>query len=98
MPQSIDAPAVALGEKLLKRAHELGASDLHLDPTEAGVDVRLRRDGVLEELEQLGEELRDYVVGRFKALADLLVYRSDVPQEGRIPAARSGIGSDLRVA
>src|SRR6185295_1875585 len=38
------------------------------------------------------------VVGRLKSLADLLVYRTDVPQEGRVPAARSPIGVELRVA
>lgn len=98
MPQTPEAPAVTLVERLVKNADDLGVSDLHLDPCEAGVRVRVRRDGVLEQIEDLPIEVREHLVGRFKALADLLVYRSDVPQEGRIPAARSGIDSDLRVA
>jgi general secretion pathway protein E len=98
MPETPEAPAVTLVDRLLKNADELGVSDLHLDPFEDGVRVRVRRDGVLDELETLPSAVRDHLVGRFKALADLLVYRSDVPQEGRIPGLRSGIGSDLRVA
>jgi general secretion pathway protein E len=38
------------------------------------------------------------VVGRLKALADLLAYRTDVPQEGRIPADRTGLRTEIRVA
>src|SRR5262245_1419604 len=85
-------------DRLLERARALGASDLHLDPDEEGMAVRARRDGVLEPLERLPGALSAQVVGRLKSLADLLVYRTDVPQEGRIAAARSPIRRELRVA
>jgi len=90
--------AVETVERLLEHACVLGASDLHLDPGEEGIEVRLRRDGVLEPVETLSRELGPYLVGRFKALADLLAYRTDVPQEGRIPADRTRIGAEVRVA
>jgi type II secretory ATPase GspE/PulE/Tfp pilus assembly ATPase PilB-like protein len=89
--------AVEVVERLLVRARSHGASDLHLDPCEEGVVVTLRRDGVLSSVETLPHALGPHIVGRFKALADLLAYRTDVPQEGRIPAARSGIEMDVRV-
>lgn len=85
-------------ERLLRRAHELGASDLHIDPSESGVEVRVRTDGVLEPLETLPAGLGPRLVGRLKALADLLAYRTDLPQEGRIAADRSGVGVEVRVA
>ena len=91
-------PAVALVDRLLRTAKERGASDLHLDPSEDGVRVRIRKDGVLHDLETVESELHGHLVGRFKALADLLVYRSEVPQEGRIAAAKSATGHDVRVA
>ncbi|MBL9087962.1 MAG: Flp pilus assembly complex ATPase component TadA [Planctomycetia bacterium] len=90
--------AVETVERLLRRAVNLGASDLHLDPTEAGLVATVRRDGLLEPLETLPQDLHPRVLGRLKALADLLAYRTDVPQEGRIPADRSGIGREVRVA
>jgi type II secretory ATPase GspE/PulE/Tfp pilus assembly ATPase PilB-like protein len=89
--------AVEVVERLLARAQAHGASDLHLDPCEDGVVVTLRRDGVLQNVETLSHALGPHVVGRFKALADLLAYRTDVPQEGRIPADRSGIEMEVRV-
>ncbi|MHC5011410.1 MAG: GspE/PulE family protein [Planctomycetota bacterium] len=92
------SPAVSAVRSLLERAVALGASDVHLDPTEAGVRVVVRRDGVLEELETLPAALGPRLVGRLKALADLLAYRTDVPQEGRVSSERSGIGVEFRVA
>ena len=75
-------------DRLLADARGRGASGLHLDPTEDGVEVTVRRDGVLERVETLPAELGPRVVGRLKALADLLAYRTDVPQEGRIADAK----------
>jgi len=89
--------AVEVVARLLVRAQAHGASDLHLDPCEEGVKVTLRRDGVLQNVEMLPHAVGPHVVGRFKALADLLAYRTDVPQEGRIPADRSGIEMEVRV-
>ncbi len=96
MAATASAPAVV--ERLLALAGESGASDLHLDPTEAGIEIKLRRDGVLTLQEVLPAEIGTQLVGRLKALASLLAYRTDVPQEGRIPAERSGIRKEVRVA
>jgi len=92
------APAVDTVERLLLRARTLGASDLHLDPDDDGLAVSARRDGVLVPLDRVPPELASRIVGRLKSLADLLAYRSDVPQEGRIAAARSPTGGEIRVA
>jgi general secretion pathway protein E len=92
-PNAVDAV-----DALLRRARESGASDLHVDPEEGRLRVRARRDGVLEPLEDLPASLAATVIGRLKSLSDLLVYRTDVPQEGRIPASRSPTGAEVRVA
>jgi type II secretory ATPase GspE/PulE/Tfp pilus assembly ATPase PilB-like protein len=42
--------------------------------------------------------LGPHIVGRLKALADLLAYRTDLPQEGRIPSDRCATGAEVRVA
>jgi type II secretory ATPase GspE/PulE/Tfp pilus assembly ATPase PilB-like protein len=98
MGEAVCSPAVAVVEKLLTDACARGASDLHLDPTEDGVEVTVRCDGVLDRVATIPAELGPRVVGRLKALADLLAYRTDVPQEGRIAAGRAGLGADARVA
>ena len=92
------ASAIDNVQRLLERAAEIGASDLHIEPEGDCVTVRARRDGVLAPLETLPAEIGPRIVGRLKALADLLAYRTDVPQEGRIAADRSGIGVEIRVA
>ena len=90
--------AVEVVDELLRRAHVAGASDIHLDPEADGVVVSMRCDGVLEAVDRLPASLGPRVVGRFKALADLLAYRSDLPQEGRIGADRTPLGIEARVA
>ena len=90
--------AVAVVEELLLRAQAEGASDIHLDPGPGGVAVTLRRDGVLVPADNLPAEWATRLVGRVKTLADLLSYRTDLPQEGRIPSERSPIGCEVRVA
>lgn len=92
------APAVAAVSRVLAEAAERGASDLHLDPDGASMRVRARIDGVLCDLEPLPAEAAGQAIGRLKALAGLLAYRTDVPQEGRVPADRSPTGRELRVA
>jgi type II secretory ATPase GspE/PulE/Tfp pilus assembly ATPase PilB-like protein len=85
-------------DAILRRAREIGASDVHIDPEEGRLRVRARRDGVLEPLEDLHASLAATVIGRLKSMSDLLVYRTDVPQEGRIPAEKSPVGLEVRVA
>lgn len=78
--------------ELLERAVTLGASDVHLDPTGNGIAVRLRIDGRFCEHQHLDREPGERLIGRLKVMAELQVYRCDIPQEGRIelPAGREG--------
>jgi len=98
MGSATTSPAVTAVRDLLRSAAARGASDVHLEPSEGGIRVVIRQDGVLVPVELLPVELGPRIVGRLKALADLLAYRTDVPQEGRIPADRSGAGVECRVA
>jgi type II secretory ATPase GspE/PulE/Tfp pilus assembly ATPase PilB-like protein len=72
-------------ESLLAAARRRNASDVHLQPTPQGLTVRWRIDGVLQLLGEFPRGQAADVVSRLKVLAQLLTYRSDVPQEGRIP-------------
>lgn len=76
---------------VLAAAVAAGASDVHLRPTESGLDLRWRIDGVLQPAATLGRLGAPNVIARLKVLADLLTYRNDVPQEGRIRDAPGGI-------
>ncbi len=69
---------------LLAEARAVGASDLHIQPTADGLEARWRIDGVLHPAARMPASVAPNVVARLKVLADLLTYRNDVPQEGRI--------------
>ncbi|MBI3098813.1 MAG: type II/IV secretion system protein [Planctomycetes bacterium] len=93
-----------LVEALIAESIAAGASDLHLRPAGDHIDVLFRLDGVLTPVATLRRDLQPNIVARFKILADLLTYRTDIPQEGRLrrvagsdSPGRNG-PSDLRVA
>lgn len=69
---------------ILAEARAAAASDVHLQPTAEGLEVRWRIDGVLQPAALLPTAVIPNVIARLKVLAELLTYRTDVPQEGRI--------------
>lgn len=79
-----DAYATRFCEEILGFASRIGTSDIHLQPTLNGLDVRFRSDGVLQKLGEFPSGVSSSIVSRLKVLSNLLTYRSDVPQEGRI--------------
>jgi type II secretory ATPase GspE/PulE/Tfp pilus assembly ATPase PilB-like protein len=75
--------ASELVDKVLQLSCRVRASDVHWQPTEMGIDVRIRIDGVLHRLGTFSQGDRADPIARLKVLANLLTYRTDVPQEGR---------------
>jgi type II secretory ATPase GspE/PulE/Tfp pilus assembly ATPase PilB-like protein len=68
---------------LLQRAVIAAASDLHIEPTASGADIKLRIDGLLKTVESLPADLGRAAVLQLMVRAQLLTYRLDIPQEGR---------------
>jgi len=79
--------AVSIVDELLSKATELGASDVHFEPTGNGMVVKFRLDGLLNTVETLPNGLAENIISRLKVLAGLLTYRNDIPQEGRLESA-----------
>jgi type II secretory ATPase GspE/PulE/Tfp pilus assembly ATPase PilB-like protein len=77
-------------DQLLTAARANSASDIHLQPTPQGLDVRWRLDGVLQPIGCFPRGEAADIVNRLKVLAELLTYRNDVPQEGRIRHQQPG--------
>jgi len=87
-----------LVDLILAEAVRRSASDVHFEPTHRAVEVRYRLDGVLQMIASLSRELAPNIVARLKVLADLLTYRLDIPQEGRLREASTSYGVDMRVS
>lgn len=83
--------ATEVVDSLFVAATALGASDVHLQPTAEGLQIRWRLDGVLQHAADLPATAAPKVIARLKVLAELLTYRNDVPQEGRIRTGSGGI-------
>ncbi|MFV0474128.1 MAG: GspE/PulE family protein, partial [Pikeienuella sp.] len=83
---------------LIRRAAELGASDIHLEAFERRLRLRYRVDGVLQEADAPPAELRAAIVSRIKIMARLDIAENRLPQDGRVKTAALGRPLDLRVA
>ena len=81
---------------LLAAAEAAGASDIHLQPTAAGLELKFRVDGVLLPVAVFPAALAANIIARLKVQADLLTYHTDRPQEGRIRAAEADV--EMRVS
>jgi len=95
-----DAPLVRLVNSVIFQAAEDGASDIHFEPQEDTLIVRLRIDGVLHEVQRIPKRLAAGVTTRLKVLAKLDIAERRKPQDGRIAlnAAAAGRQMDIRVA
>jgi type IV pilus assembly protein PilB len=95
-----DAPLVRLVNSIILQAAEDGASDLHFDPQDDALVVRLRIDGVLHEVQRIPKRLAPGVTTRLKVLAKLDIAERRKPQDGRISLNAKAAGRllDIRVA
>jgi len=75
-----------------------GASDIHIEPWENTLVVRIRLNGVLTELVHLSLDLMDKISGRFKVMANLISYQTGLPQEGHASAGPELGGVELRIS
>ena len=94
------ADARLLVDRTLDDAVRRRASDVHLEPTGDGLEVRLRIDGLLETVETVDAAVGRSMVTRLMVMAHLLTYRLDVPQEGRatIVVSSAPHALDLRLS
>ena len=92
------APVVRAVNDLLEKAVELRASDIHIEPFQSGLVVRMRIDGLLRPVAAPAGVLPQAVISRIKIIANLNIAERRLPQDG---AARLRVGRadiDIRVA
>ena len=93
-----DAPMILLINRVIAEAVKLKASDIHVEPYEATLSIRLRIDGVLREVLSLPARAAAALVSRIKVMARLDIAERRVPQDGRISLALGGKTVDVRVS
>ena len=93
-----DAPIIRLINGLIAEAVRLGASDIHIEPYETTLVIRVRVDGVLREVLTLQSRLAPLIVSRVKVMARLDIAEKRLPQDGRISLSLGGRSLDVRVS
>jgi general secretion pathway protein E len=93
-----DAPAIRLINGIIADAARNGVSDIHIEPYETGLIVRMRIDGVLRETLRMPPHVAPVVVSRIKVMARLDIAERRVPQDGRIGLTLGGKLLDVRVS
>jgi general secretion pathway protein E len=93
-----DAPIIRLINALLTQAVKENASDIHIEPFENRLVIRLRVDGVLREVLQPPRQLAPLIVSRIKVMAKLDIAEKRLPQDGRISLRIAGRAVDVRVS
>jgi type II secretory ATPase GspE/PulE/Tfp pilus assembly ATPase PilB-like protein len=97
-PASSDATIQSLVDTIIRQALNDRASDIHLEPTEAGLVVRFRVDGLLRRVETIPSSLAGLVVTRVKIMGDLDIAEKRVPQDGRVAGTFDAQKVDMRIS
>lgn len=94
----ITSPIIAAVDKLIKEAISVGASDIHMESYEAGLELRYRIDGELNQIDRYSPADASAMTKRLKVMANMDIAQERVTQGGRISLKIGGQEFDLRVS
>lgn len=91
-------PMVRLVNSIIERAYSENASDVHFEPNEEEMVVRMRIDGQLHRIMTIPGELKDSVISRLKIMSRLDIVEKRIPQDGRAVLPMKGTDLDMRTS
>ncbi|MBX9870743.1 MAG: GspE/PulE family protein [Burkholderiaceae bacterium] len=92
------APVVRLLQSLFEDATQVGASDIHIEPLESGLQIRVRVDGVLQTQTQAEKRIGAALAQRIKLMAGLDISEKRLPQDGRFSVRLKDQTIDVRLS
>jgi type IV pilus assembly protein PilB len=98
MEQANQAPVVKLVNMVLVEGVRRRASDIFIEPWEGFVRIRMRIDGILEEIVKPQKSFGAAIVSRIKIMSQLNIAEHRVPQDGRFKVRTQGREVDMRVS
>ncbi|MEJ2697727.1 MAG: type II secretion system ATPase GspE [Candidatus Sulfobium sp.] len=93
-----EAPIIRLLNAILQQAVKERASDIHIEPYEKELDIRMRVDGILRRVLSPPKIIQDALISRLKIMATLDIAEKRLPQDGRIRLLIGGRDIDIRVS
>ena len=94
----VNTPVVDVVNGIINEAVTMGASDIHFDPAEDGLRVRIRIDGILDDYAMIPSSVRQNVVTRIKILSGMNITETRLPQDGAIKMVLNNRDLDMRVS
>jgi len=93
-----EAPIIRLLNAILQQAVKERASDIHIEPYEKELDIRMRVDGMLHRVLTPPKIIQDALISRIKIMSNLDIAEKRLPQDGRIRLLIGGRDVDIRVS
>jgi type II secretory ATPase GspE/PulE/Tfp pilus assembly ATPase PilB-like protein len=84
--------------RLLDQAIQKCASDIHIDPTEVDISIRMRIDGLLQDTYRLPKKIHQEIISRIKVLSGLRTDEHAMPQDGKFRYMHAEKFLDVRVS
>ena len=91
-------PIVDIVNDMIVDSVKHGASDIHFDPTEDGLNVRIRVDGSLLEYAKVPQTVKKNLITRIKIISGMNITEQRLPQDGAIKGLIENLDVDLRVS
>lgn len=93
-----DTPVVKLLNSLLIRGYNTSASDIHIEPFEDKLHVRMRIDGMLVDYLDLNKNIQAALIVRIKILSNMDIAEKRLPQDGHFMGVIDGVELNIRVS
>lgn len=91
-------PVVEVVNEIMVDATKRGASDIHFDPLEKFMKIRIRIDGSLMDYAEVPNTIKKNLITRIKIISGMNITESRLPQDGAIKTTLQGIDMDMRVS
>ena len=92
-----EGPTIRLVNSIIERAMVESCSDIHIEPTEGDMQIRMRIDGRLHKVLTIPADLKDSVISRIEVMSHMNIVERRIPQDGRINMKVKGRDVDMRV-
>jgi type IV pilus assembly protein PilB len=92
------APVIQFVDLLLSQAVKSRASDVHIEPQEKTMMIRMRIDGILRDMVPPARNMQGAVLARIKILSNLNIAERRLPQDGRLKIRTASRDIDVRVS
>ena len=93
-----NAPTIRLVNSIIERAITERSSDIHIEPHENNLQVRMRVDGMMRDILTVPKNLQNSVISRIKIMSGLDIAERRIPQDGRFNVRMRDKEIDLRVS